>query len=146
MHVATDTVSPFALPEPEGVEICNTLGLALSNIGMYGITHSVTTGTVTKAFETLVKKIDLYGPLEFVVSDTGLMVNGSAVDTLHATGQRFLDQLNALGVHDFAFIPPLDRGEFNRFMTRPMARNAGGKSVMANCRARWGCGRSHLSV
>ncbi len=84
---------------------------------MYGMEHSVTATAVTQAFDAVEAKTDLYGAVEFVTGDGGLMVNGSVVETVRTTGQIVMDQLMKLGVHDFEFQPPVSRGEFNQFMS-----------------------------
>lgn len=107
----------FALPEADGIYLCKVLGLAISNISMYGIEHSVTATSVAQAFDALVAKTDLYGAIEFVTGEGGLMVNGSPVETARTTGQLLMDQLMKLDVHDFEFQPPVSHGDFNQFMT-----------------------------
>ncbi len=107
----------FALPEADGVELCKAMGLAISNISMYGMEHSVTATSVSQAFDSVVAKTDLYGAIEFVMGEGGLMVNGNAVETARSTGQLLMDQLTKLAVHDFEFQPPVGRGDFNQFMT-----------------------------
>ncbi len=107
----------FALPEADGIDLCKVLGLAISNISMYGIEHSVTAISVAQAFDALVAKTDLYGAIEFVTGEGGLMVNGSPVETARTTGQLLMDQLMKLDVHDFEFQPPVSHGDFNQFMT-----------------------------
>ena len=105
----------FALPPGDGLEMCRVLGLAISNVAMYGMAHSVAATTVSEAYDLFVEKSDLYGDIEFVLADAGLMINGAVVDTERSTGKLLVDQLAKLGVHDFAFTPPLNRGEFTRF-------------------------------
>jgi len=115
MGVAGKSVSLFALPPGDGLEMCRVLGLAISNVAMYGMAHSVAATTVSEAFELFVEKSDLFGEIEFVLADAGLMINGDVIETERSTGQLLVDQLAKLGVHDFAFVPPLNRGEFTQF-------------------------------
>ena len=124
----------FALPEAEGVELCKVLGLAISNISMYGIEHSVTATSVAQAFDALVAKTDLYGAIEFVMGDGGLMVNGSPIETARSTGQLLMDQLTKLAVHDFEFQPPVGRSDFNQFMSI-LAATPGSPAVLAGFEA-----------
>ena len=124
----------FALPESDGIGLCKVLGLAISNISMYGIAHTVTATSVTQAFEALVAKTDLYGAIEFVIGDGGLMLNGCPVETARTTGQLLIDQLQKLGVHDFEFTPPVSRSDFNRFMSI-IAAPPGSSSVSAGFEA-----------
>jgi len=116
MARAVESAGRFALPEQEGLGLCRTLGLAISNISMYGMEHSVAATSVTQAFDALVSKTDLYGEIEFVLGDAGLMVNGSVVVTERSTGQLLVDQITKLGVHDFVFVPPINRAEFTQFV------------------------------
>ncbi|MBT3192900.1 MAG: hypothetical protein HN341_10130 [Verrucomicrobia bacterium] len=120
----------FALPAPEGLEICKILGLAISNVSMYGMEHSVTATSVSQAYDGIVNKADLYGEIEFVLGDAGLMINQSVIETERSTGQLLVDQLTKQGVHDFAFVPPVNRGEFTRFMLILAA--APGSSLVAD--------------
>jgi len=109
--------SLFAMPEEAGIELCRVFGLAINNISMYGMEHSVTATSVAAAYDELLGKLDGFGEIEFVLADVGLMINGAIIKTERTTGQLFVTQLNKLGVHDFALKSPLDRFEFNRFMS-----------------------------
>jgi len=117
MAALTKLAAHCGVPADVGAELCQALGLAISNVSMYGMEHSVSAGTLARAFETLIGKMDLYGEIEFVLGDDGLMVNGSPVETGRSTGRLLLDQLNRLGVHDFEFLPPVSRPDFMRFMS-----------------------------
>jgi hypothetical protein len=119
LNVAAVTAqgASFSLPAPDGLEICKVLGLAMSNVAMYGMAHSVTATAVSQAFDLIIGRVDLYGEIEFVLGEAGLIVNGSVIDTERSTGQLLVDQLTKLGVHDFAFVPPVNRSEFNRFVS-----------------------------
>jgi hypothetical protein len=124
----TMAASNFALPAPEGAELCSALGLAISNIAMYGEQHSVTATSVAQAFDTFVAKLDLYGAIEFVYGDAGIVVNGTPVETQRSTGQLLTDQLGKLAVNDFELSPPANRAEFMRFMSI-LAAKPGSPSV-----------------
>ncbi len=113
----TNKSSQFAMPEEIGIEICRVLGLAINNISVYGMQHSVTATSVSTAYDELLGKLDSYAEIEFMISDTGLLINGTAIQTERTTGQIFVAQLSKLGVHDFALKSPLDRTEFGEFMS-----------------------------
>ena len=117
MAGVTKPPSHFALPAPENLEICQILGLALNNISMYGMAHSVTATSVAQAYDCFVGKLDLYGAIEFVYSEAGLLINGVAVETERSTGKLLVDQLVRLKIHDFELSSPISRPEFGRFMS-----------------------------
>ncbi len=122
--------SSFAMPENVGIELCRVLGLAINNISVYGMEHSVTAASVASAYDDLLGKLDSYGEIEFVLGDAGLLINGSSILTERTTGQIFVTQLTKLGVHDFALKSPLDRKEFNTFFS--ILASAPGSDVVAD--------------
>ena len=109
--------SKFSLPDSDGLDLCRVLGLAISNVSMYGMEHSVTASSVAAAYDELVAKVDSYGEIDFVLEGAGIIINGCMVDVERTTGQLFVTQLNKIGVHDFAFTAPLNRLDFNRFIS-----------------------------
>ena len=117
MALKNQSALNFALSDSAGVELCRVLGLAISNISMYGMDHSVTATSVASAYDELVAKVDSYGEIEFVLEDNGLIINGRVVETERTTGQLLVAQLSRLGVHDFTFSSPLNRQEFNKFVS-----------------------------
>ena len=104
-----------ASPMDEAVEICRVLGLAISNVSMYGRQHSVTAGALETAFTVFKQKLYVYSELEFVMSESGVILNGTPVETERTTGQLLVNQLKKLGVHDFTMSSSLTREEFECF-------------------------------
>lgn len=107
----------FKMSEDTGIDLCKVLGLAINNISVYGIAHSVTATSVSSAYDRLVELLDTYGKVSFVFGDSGLLINDTLIRTERSTGQLFVSQLTKLGVNDFTFKSPLDRREFNSFFT-----------------------------
>lgn len=108
--------SVFPLPDSSSSDLCKRLGLALGNAAMYGMAHTVTVNAQTAAYEALVGLLDLYGEIEWVLLEDGLLINGKPVDAGRGTAQVLVDQLRRGGINNFALCPPLERREFSAFL------------------------------
>ncbi len=114
----------------EGIELCRILGLAISNVSMYGAEHSVTVSAVEAAFNGLKDKAAQYGELEFVMGEAGFLVNGGLIETERTTGQLLVNQLTKLSVHDFTLSAPLSRADFDAFIA--VLSSAPGSEILRN--------------
>lgn len=108
--------SVFPLPEAKAADLCKRLGLVLGNAAMYGMAHTVTANAQNAAYEMLVGLQDLYGEIEWVLLENGLLINGKPVDASRGSAQVLVDQLRRGGINNFAICPPLDRREFSAFL------------------------------
>lgn len=107
----------FPLSDSDAGNLCKQLGIALNNAAMYGMEHTVTAASKVSAFETIVSLHDIYGDIEFYLADEGLLVNGKAYSGPKGTSQTLSDLMRKGNILQFALCAPLERNDFNTFLT-----------------------------
>lgn len=119
------------LPEADAVRMARTLGLLVSQAGIYGAQHNVTQTAAQSVFVEAESFLKTYGPVEFTTSESHLLINGIELGaTALFAGKNLLDRMTLYKIGGFVLTPPLDAREFLYFVklfgTPPQALAAQG--------------------
>jgi hypothetical protein len=118
------------LPEKETVLLVRALGLLVNQAGIYGPSHKVTQDAARSVFAELEQAVKTYGPIELVLKDDLLLLNGT-LDGLDAvSGKNLAERMALHKIGGLLFLPPADLDEFLTcvalFGTPPAALTAQG--------------------
>ena len=100
------------IPGGDAAQFVRALGLLVNQAGIYGPTHNVTQLAIRSVFTELAKVVNTYGPVEIVLKDAQVLVNGSSEGLDAAVGKNLSDRMVFQKVGGLLFLPPADLREF----------------------------------
>ena len=104
------------IPDPAASALLHSIGLLLQQAGMYGMGHNVAQLALQEAFARLETTLALHGAIEFAVSGSDLLVNGSTLASKDPSIASMASRIEQHKLGGILFLPAIDHAEFSIFI------------------------------
>ncbi len=104
------------IPDPGATALLHSIGLLLQQAGMYGMGHNVAQLALQEAFARLETTLALHGAIEFAVSGSDLLVNGSTLASKDPSIASMASRIEQHKLGGILFLPAIDHAEFSIFI------------------------------
>jgi hypothetical protein len=101
------------LPETEAAMFVRALGLLVNQAGIYGPMHNVTQLATRSVFAELEKVLRIYGPVEIVLKEAHMLVNGSGDGITAEVAKNLAQRMLFHKISGILFAPPANLREFS---------------------------------